>query len=90
MAELLAETGLWYVSQHDFGRHRLDFLVVTPFGTRYDIEVDGRGHRATEAVREDKIRDAAVSARGLKVLRVDARRIFNQETAILELLRRLV
>lgn len=90
MAELLAEAGLWYASQHDVGLYHLDFLVVTPFGTRYDLEVDGRGHRNSEAVRRDEIRDAAVRTLGLKILRVDARRIFNQETAIRELLRRLV
>jgi very-short-patch-repair endonuclease len=90
MAEMLAETGLWYAPQHNVGRYRLDFLVVTPFGTRYDVEVDGRGHRTTEAVRNDEVRDAAVRASGLKVLRVDARRIFREETAIHELLRRLV
>jgi very-short-patch-repair endonuclease len=90
MAELLAETGLWHASQHNVGRYRLDFLVVSPFGSRYDIEVDGRGHWADEAVRSDEVRDAAVRALGLKVLRVDARRIFSHETAIRELLQRLV
>jgi len=90
MAELLAETGLWYAPQHDVGPHRLDFLVVTPFGTRYDIEVDGRGHLAEEAVRSDEGRDARITALGLKVLRVNARRIFNNADAIRELLRRLV
>jgi very-short-patch-repair endonuclease len=89
-AELLAQAGLWYAPQHDVGRFRLDFLVVTPFGTRYDIEVDGRGHLTDEAIRRDEIRDAAVRAFGLRVLRVDARRIFNQETAVRELLQRLV
>jgi very-short-patch-repair endonuclease len=90
MAEMLAEAGLWYAPQHNVGRYRLDFLVVTPFGTRYDVEVGGRGHRTTEAVCNDEVRDAAVRALGLKVLRIDARRIFREETAIHALLRRLV
>ena len=90
MAELLAETGLWYAPQHNVGTHRLDFLVVTPFGTRYDIEVDGRGHLTDDAVRHDEGRDARIKALGLKVLRVNARGIFNNPDAIRELLRRLV
>lgn len=90
MAELLAEVGLWSQPQHVLGRHRLDFLVVTPFGTRYDIEVDGSGHLTEEAIRSDEVRDAALKAKGLKTLRIDARRIFNNEDDIRELLRRLV
>ena len=90
IAELLEEVGLWFTPQHVLGRHRLDFLVVTPFGIRYDVEVDGRGHRTDEAIRRDEIRDAALAAMGLRILRVDARRIFNNEEEIRELLRRLV
>ena len=51
MAELLAEAGLWFTPQYTLGRHRLDFFVVTPFGTRYNVEVDGRGHQ-TPATRQ--------------------------------------
>lgn len=90
MAELLEEAGLWFTSQHPLGHHRLDFLVVTPFGTRYDVEVDGRGHQTDKAIRHDEIRDAALVAMGLKILRVDARRIFNKRDEIREVLRRLV
>jgi superfamily I DNA and/or RNA helicase/very-short-patch-repair endonuclease len=90
MAELLEEVGLWFVPQHPLGHYRLDFLVVTPFGTRYDVEVDGRGHLTDEAIRRDEARDAALAAMGLKILRVDARRIFNDEEQVREVLRRLV
>ncbi len=90
MAELLEEVGLWFAPQQRLGRYRLDFLVVTPFGTRYDIEVDGRGHLTDEAIGRDETRDAALVAMGLKILRVDARRIFKNEDQIREVLRRLV
>ncbi len=90
MAELLGEVGLWFTPQHPLGRRRLDFLVVTPLGTRYDVEVDGRGHLTDEAIRRDETRDAELRAMGLKILRVDARRIFNNEDQIREVLRRLV
>lgn len=90
MAELLKEVGLWFFPQYWLGRYRLDFLVITPFGTRYDVEVDGRGHLTDEAVRSDEVRDAALAAQGLKVLRIDARRLFRNDDEVREILQRLV
>jgi len=90
MAELLDEAGLWYTPQFPLEGYRLDFLVVTPFGTRYDIEVDGRGHLTDEAIRKDEIRDKKVAAKGIKVLRVDARRLFYNKERVREILKRLV
>ena len=90
MAELLEEIGLWFTPQLSIGYHRLDFLVVTPLGTRYAVEVDGRGHLEDEEARRDLIKDAAILAAGYRVLRVDARRIFNNEDGGRALLRRLV
>ncbi len=90
MAELLKEAGLWFTPQYPVGHYRLDFLVVTPFGIRYDVEVDGIGHLNDEAIRRDEIRDAALRALGLKVLRIDARRVFDNEDQIRELLVRLL
>ena len=90
MADLLSEVRLWYQPQYVIGRRRLDFLVVTPLGTRYNIEVDGRGHLTDNAVQRDAVRDAELEARRLKVVRVDARRIFYNENEIREFLRRLL
>ncbi len=90
MAELLAEAGLWYAAQQIIGRHRLDFLVVTPCGGRYNIEVDGRQHLTDDAVRSDEIRDASVTAARIRVLRVSARQVFAQEEPLRAMLRRLV
>jgi len=90
MGELLTEVGLWFTAQYSIGRYRLDFLVVTPFGTRYNIEVDGRGHLTDEATRYDEVRDKTLAAKGLKILRVDARQLFNNEDDIRQVLQRLV
>jgi very-short-patch-repair endonuclease len=90
MAEILTEIGLWYSPQYSIGRFRLDFLVVSPFGTRYDLEVDGRGHLTDGAISSDEIRDASVKAAGLKVLRIDARRIFRQEETVREILQHII
>ena len=90
MAELLAEAALWYAPQHQLGHHRLDFLVVTPCGGRYDIEVDGRQHLTDNAVRSDALRDASVTSAGIRVLRVSARRIFAEEESVRAMLRHIV
>jgi very-short-patch-repair endonuclease len=90
MAEFLAEVGLWFEAHHPVGKYQLDFLVISPFGTRYDLEVDGRGHWTDEATHHDEIRDAAIAALGMKIVRISARQIFNNKDGVCELLRRLV
>ncbi len=90
LADLLEEAGLWVVPQAPLGGHRLDFLAVTPSGTRYDVEVDGRARLTDDARRGDEARDAAVAAAGIKVLRIEARQVLLQEPAIRQLLQRLV
>lgn len=90
MAELLGEAALWYAPQQQLGRYRLDFLVVTPCGGRYNIEVDGRQHLTEDAIRKDEIRDAAVAAAGIRVVRVSARQVFARGESVSAMLRRLV
>lgn len=90
MAELLTEAALWYTPQQQFGRYRLDFLVVAPCGGRYNIEVDGRQHLTDDAVHSDEMRDASVRGAGISVLRVSARQVFAGEESIRVMLRRLV
>ena len=89
VAETLSELGLWHRTQYDIGRYRLDFLVVSPLGVRYDLEVDGRGHLTDEAVRSDEVRDAAVRRGGFRVLRIDARDLFRQPEVVKTRLERL-
>jgi very-short-patch-repair endonuclease len=90
MAALLAEVGLAAEPQVSLGAHRLDFLAVTPFGARYDVEVDGRESLSGAALRSDEVRDAALAAAGIKVLRIEARQVLLREDAVRQLLRRLV
>jgi len=89
VAELLKNAGLWFKPQHPIGNRRLDFLVVSPFGTRFDLEVDGRGHLTEAALREDAIRDAQIHSKGIRVVRLDARRVFRNPDYIQTLLSRL-
>jgi len=89
MADLLEEIGLWYLPQYPEGRYRFDFLVVSPFGTRYDLEVDGRGHWTAEQIRIDEVRDKVVKDLGYNVIRIDARDLFNREDFVKARLERL-
>ena len=90
MVELLRDARLWFSPQYPIGRHRLDFLVITPFGTRYDLEVDGRGHYTDDGIRSDEVRDASLESMGLKILRIEARQIFHNEDGVRKLLQHLV
>lgn len=90
MADFLDRAGLWYINQHPFGRYRLDVFLVSPLGRRIDLEVDGRGHRSDEGGRSDEVRDAALRAAGIEVIRIPARTVFERPEAVLTFLRRLV
>jgi very-short-patch-repair endonuclease len=90
MAELLAGSGLWYCPQFPVGRDRFDFLVVSPLGTRYDLEVDGRHHRTPEQIHADQVRDKRVAAAGYDVIRISARDLTAKPDRVQERIARLV
>jgi len=90
LAELLSETGLWYHPQYNEGRYKLDFFVVSPFGTRYDLEVDGRQHWSAEQLSHDEVRDKVLQEAGYKIMRIDARSVLTQPDKVKILLTRLV
>jgi very-short-patch-repair endonuclease len=90
MAELLKEMGLWYQPQYPEGPYRFDFLVVSPFGSRYDLEVDGRGHWTSEQLYADEVRDKAIEALGYRVIRVSARDLLAKEALVRTWLARMI
>jgi very-short-patch-repair endonuclease len=89
VADMLQLLGIWYKSQYPMARYRLDFLVVSPMGIKYDLEVDGRGHLTDEAVRADEIRDTAIEKEGLKIVRIDARLVFSKPETVRAILSRI-
>jgi very-short-patch-repair endonuclease len=89
IADMLTEMGIWHASQYQVGGYRLDFLVVSPQGIRYDLEIDGRGHLTDEAVRSDERRDSEVKALGFKVIRIDARLVFFTPSTVKKILLRM-
>lgn len=90
LAELLSDAGLWHHPQYQEGRHELDFFVVSPFGTRYDMEVDGRQHWTPQQLSYDEVRDKAIQGAGYRIIRIDAREILAQPEKVRSLLSRLV
>lgn len=89
MVQLLDGLGLWHQPGYSFERYRFDFLVVSPLGVRYDLEVDGRGHLTADQDRADRARDDAIERAGYEVTRVDARLLFEHEDHVRALLSRL-
>jgi very-short-patch-repair endonuclease len=69
--------------------YRLDFLVVSPAGNRYDLEVDGRGHLTDDSVRYYENRDEFVGRQGIKVMGLDARTVFRRPGVAKTILSRL-
>lgn len=89
IADLLKELGLWYLNQYEEGRYRLDFLLISPLGRRYDLEVDGRFHNTPEKLQEDEIRDSTLKNIGYEIIRIDAKDIFEKEEVVKARLLRL-
>jgi len=89
LAEIFDELGFWYRCQYNEGPYRFDFLVISPLGTRYDIEVDGRSHSAESRVKYDIVRDIRTSERGYKVLRIGAQAILHRPGEVKQFLTKL-
>ena len=89
MGTMLEGVALNFIPQFPLGPYRLDFMVTSPSGEKYDLEVDGDQHWSSESVRHDERRDAYVEGKGFKVLRITARDVFHRREAIQERLIRL-
>ncbi len=89
VAELLRNQKIWFETQVPFKAWLLDFVVVTPFGNRYNIEVDGFQHWKAEQITKDKIRDREVQSSGISVIRISADDIKNNISWVRERLARL-
>ena len=89
MADILEDLKLYYVPQYELGQYRLDFLLNTPSGEHYDIEVDGDVHLTAKAIEHDARRDEYVKNRGFKIIRFAARDVLYRENLIKERLTRI-
>lgn len=89
MAALLDELNLCYTPQQELGNYRLDFLLNSPLGEQYNIEVDGDVHLTPKAIQHDERRNAFVQSRGLKIIRFAARDVLHRPELIKEILARI-
>ncbi len=90
LADFLEQSKLWYHPQYEEKPYRLDFFVVSPFGNRYDLEVDGRQHWSAEQFNKDEIRDKKLEEKGYKIIRINADEILMQPGKVELLINRLV
>jgi very-short-patch-repair endonuclease len=76
--------GLHFRKQHPVGPYILDFYCAD---ARLAVEVDGAGHGYGDRPGHDERRDAWLSARGIRTLRVPASRVKDELDAVLGLIR---
>ena len=67
--------GLRFRRQHPVGHYVLDFYCTT---SRVAIEVDGAHHYVQEGLARDRVRDAWLIERGIRVLRIPASDILDR------------
>ena len=69
--------------------YRLDFVYVSPSGTRYNLEVDGGAHNENERFQHDLIRDKVSEAAGFTVVRLPAIDVLHNSAVVADRLKRL-
>ncbi|MCF8506212.1 MAG: endonuclease domain-containing protein [Caulobacter sp.] len=75
--------GLHFRRQHPFGPYILDFYCDA---AKLAVEVDGGIHQLEERMMQDAARDAWVTQRGVRTLRLPARLVLEDIDAALELI----
>lgn len=95
-ATILTELGIAFEQEYEVVRkdgaapYRLDFMVISNSGRRYDLEVDGDFHLGNDRFQEDSVRNKFVESKGFEVLRFRARDVLQDADKVKERLRRLV
>ena len=79
--------GVSYRRLYKVGEYILDFYCLE---LMVGIELDGHGHLTIEGSLRDGSRDNRLSARGITVLRIENRAIFENQPAVIELLKETV
>ena len=69
--------GLQFRRQHPLGPYILDFYHA---GSKLAVELDGLGHAAPDSMAHDARRDAWLGEQGVRVLRIAAVDVLNEET----------
>ena len=94
--DLLLELDIAFVEEYEVFRqsnavpYRLDFMVISHSGKRYDLEVDGSYHLENDRFQEDQVRDEFIKSKGFEVLRFPARDVLQKPDVARARLMRLV
>lgn len=94
--DLLVDLNIAFEEEYEVFRqsnvmpYRLDFMVISNSGKRYDLEVDGSYHLENDRFQEDMVRDEFVKSKGFEVLRFPARDVFQKPDVVRARLMRLV
>jgi len=67
---MLADVGLHHQPQVRIGGYCIDFEVISPFGTRWAVEVEGSHHLGKDSADRDTSRDTFLTDAGYHVLRI--------------------
>ena len=89
VGEMLEAVGLYYRPQVRVGRYRLDFEVISPFGTRWALENDGLQHREGDGMDRDEARDTYLRNVGYRVARISNRDVRDEPARVRSFLGRL-
>jgi len=89
VALVLGSLGLHYRPQVRIGKYRVDFEVISPFGTRWVIEIDGAQHLAADSLDRDAARDSFLTDAGYHVLRISNRSVRTESESVRAILERL-
>lgn len=89
IASLLTAVGLHYRSQVKLGRYRIDFEVVSPFGNRWAVEIDGAQHYEGGAIDLDESRDLFLRENGYRVVRISNKDVRDSPDRVRSHLQRL-
>ncbi|WP_253717786.1 endonuclease domain-containing protein [Sphingomonas sp. AP4-R1] len=77
--------GAKFRRQHPIGPYILDFYCAS---AKLATEIDGASHAHGNRPHRDEIRDAFLIARGLKIVRLEARKVLNDPDAAADMLAR--
>jgi very-short-patch-repair endonuclease len=89
VGEMLETVGLYYRPQVRMGRYRLDFEVISPFGTRWALEIDGLQHWEEDGMDRDEARDTYLRNAGYRVARISNRDVRDEPVRVRTFLERL-
>ena len=80
---------MYFRPQTRVGRYRIDFELVSPFGTRWALEIDGLHHDASDSVDRDQARDSFLEDSGYRIARISNKDVRESPERVKSFLERL-